>query len=265
MGLMGAILSWVNAAEAPSAEISATSDVTGLGIRSVLTPQIADVYRSGVWSGGSTVSIILDLGLIRTDLRLIVLAWPRDGQQPSPEARIRAIGSTSAPGGADAFNSGLLPLFTVNTGLWVYLLPQATVARYVRFNIQSGAADSYLQLGRIWAGPALVSSKGVAYGQQRGYLDAGGNERAGVSGVRYATRGAVRRKAQWQFPSLREADALALDALALSAGTTGQVFGSPFETTPARDGLFGHFTEPPSISCVSFQRWSASISIEEDL
>jgi hypothetical protein len=260
---VGAILAWENAAAGAAAEISTTSEAAGLGIRSVVTPQIADVWRSGLWTGGNTISITVNLGVVRSDLRLFLLAWPRDGVQPSAAARVRLAAASSA--GVEVFNSGLLPLVTAGTGLWVFLAPAAITAQFVTFTFTSGAADRYLQIGRVWVGPALVSSRAVSYGQSRGYIDAGSNERAGVSDIRYAMRGAVRRRVQWSFPGLPEADALALDSLALMAGTTGQVFGSPFEAMPARDGVLGHFTETPAPKLATFRRWSSDISIEEDL
>jgi hypothetical protein len=260
---MPAIISWVNAADDPLAEIDASSEVSGLGARSLLTPQISDVFRTGVWSNGSIFYLTIDLGRVR-DLRLFALAAPRDGHLPDADAKVRVVASVNSPGDADAMNSGLLPL-DLTSGVWAYLPQAAVMARYVQFRCVAGAADTYLQLGRLWLGPALVTASSSNYGQQRGYADAGSNDRSGVSGVRFATPGAVRRQPQWSLPSMPEADKNGVEAAALAAGTTRQIFASPFAGAPSRDGVFGHFTAPPAARLTAHRRWSADISLDEDL
>jgi hypothetical protein len=262
---VGALLSWINAAELPPAEISTTSEANGLGIRSVLTPQIADVWRSGAVSTGAIIRIRVDLGLVRTDLRFVGVAAPADGVLPGADAKMRFVASAIAVDGEEAANSGLLPMDMRATGVWGWVAPSTFTARYLQWRIQVGAADTYIQLGRLWAGPALVSSRGISYGQARGAIDAGSSEVAGLSGVRYATRGAVRRKASWAFPALLESEADALDDAARAVGTTGQVFAAPFQERLSKTGMFGHFTTPPAPAASRFQRWSADIDIEEDL
>ncbi len=99
------MLSWRNEIERAGAEISADSEVMGLGVRSLLTPQVADVWRSGAW-GASTVTLRADLGAVREGLRLVLLAAPRDGLLPGPGALVRVAASAiEAPSGSGLQNS----------------------------------------------------------------------------------------------------------------------------------------------------------------
>ena len=78
---MGILLSWTNLADAAGVNLTVDSEAQGLGLRAILTPQIADVYRSLPW-GATTITLRVDLAAIRT-INAIVLAAPRDGLLPS--------------------------------------------------------------------------------------------------------------------------------------------------------------------------------------
>ena len=43
---MGILLAWSNLAEGSATNLAVDSEVAGLGLRAVLTPQISDVWRS---------------------------------------------------------------------------------------------------------------------------------------------------------------------------------------------------------------------------
>lgn len=261
-----ALLATENLLNRPLAEISASSEAEGLGVRALLTPQLSDVYRSGPWMPGASVTISADLGEDR-DCQLFLLAAPRDGVLPSAAAQVRvyaALAPLSNPLEAP-FYSGFVPAAFGPNGLLAFVPPEPVRVRYVEWRFIAGAADRYLQLGRAWVAPLVISSRAAGYGQRRGVIDAGVNDRAGLSGVRYATPGARRRFTRWTYPQIPRADAEALDAAALEAGTTGQVFGSPWNADPARHGVLGHFSALPEPTRITPQRWSADIAIEEDL
>ena len=93
---MGILLSWVNLLESSGVVLSASSEAAGLGIRSVLTPQIAEVWRSGSW-GATTIDIDVDLGAVQP-INALAVAAPRDGRLPSAAATVAAqISASVAP------------------------------------------------------------------------------------------------------------------------------------------------------------------------
>ena len=61
---MGILLSWSNLAEAEAVNLSVDSEAPGLGLRAVLTPQIAEVWRSNAW-GATVINLRIDLGEAR--------------------------------------------------------------------------------------------------------------------------------------------------------------------------------------------------------
>lgn len=261
---MGAIIAWRNLAESAASSIRADNESATLGVRSLLTPQIQDIWRSGAWLPGAALHIWLDLGGV-ADLRLFALAAPRDSVLPGAGAQWRITASQTGEDGSEMLDTGLMDLVMAPTGLAVHLADSVLAARFVRFRLVAGPDDRYAQLGRLWVGPALVTSQASSYGQSRGSVDSGASERAALSGVRYATPGMVRRTANWSINNMGRTDAEGLEAAALQAGTTRQIFAAPLQGSPAREGMFGTFTRVPEPRMGSHLRWSADIATEEDL
>ncbi|SHJ31249.1 hypothetical protein SAMN02745194_02282 [Roseomonas rosea] len=257
---MGAVISWVNALERSGAVMSATSEAGGLGVRSVLSPTIAEVWRSNE-GGAATHRIEIDLAA-HLPLRLFAFAAPRDGVRPGAGATWRVRVSNGSMGASEALNSGVLQA-DGPTGTAAYLGPAGVTGRYVQFSFYGVAGDPYWQIGRLWAGDTLLVESGIAMGWQRGAVDTGSSERSPLSGVRNTQRGAVARRLDFSFPRLTPAEAEALDQIALDVGTTGQAFVSPFDGN--KPAMFGRFTSPPDPAQVRHQRFSARITFEEDL
>ncbi|MCR0981785.1 discoidin domain-containing protein [Roseomonas populi] len=256
-----AVIAWRNAAEAAGVSLSSNTQAPGLGVQSLLTPTIAEVWRSAT-GGAVTHWIGIDFGAV-VPLRLLAIAAPRDGILPGTGATWRVVLSNTSVGGTDVAN----PAFTaldMRRGVAATLLPAPVSARYAQFIIRTVAGDPYLQLGRVWAGEALVTSRAVSYGWGRGVLDAGTVERAPVSGVRYAQRGATYRRLDFDLQLLPPEDALALDEAGLALGTTAQGFVSPLNDD-LRHGMFGRFSEPPAPEQSNHRLFKAHIAFQEDL
>jgi hypothetical protein len=257
---MGAVIAWRNEAERPAASISGSSEAGGLGVQSVLSPTIAEVWRTAA-AGAATHYIAVDFGA-RVPIRLVAIGAPRDGVLPGTGAIWSAYGSNVAIGGMDVFFSPPAAL-NLSRGAVGRLLPSVFLARYLTVTVIGAAGDPYLQLGRLWAGDALVTQGNISYGWQRGTLDTGSSERASLSGVRNIQRGAVARSLDFSLPRLTAAEADALDDAALAIGTTGQGFVAPFSTM--EKAMFGHFTAPPAPTQPGPLRFNARIAFEEDL
>lgn len=94
---MGILLRWTNLADAAGVNLTVDSEAQGLGLRAILTPQVADVYRSLSW-GATTITLRVDLAAIRT-INAIALAAPRDGLLPSTGASVRVTADAALPDG----------------------------------------------------------------------------------------------------------------------------------------------------------------------
>jgi hypothetical protein len=257
---VGIVLSWQNAAEAVGVSLSASSEAMGLGVQSLLTPTIADVWRSGI-GGAGPFYLQVDFGA-SVPIRVVGIAAPRDGVLPGAGATWSVYGSNTTPGTANAFLSASQPL-DMRRGTAARLLPSGTAARYLTVAITGVAGTPYLQLGRLWAGDALVTAQNVEFGWGRGVLDAGNSERAALSGVRTIQRGAVARTLDLQASRLSANEADVLDTAALAVGTTGQALLSPTESMA--HAMFGRFTMPPGPTEPFLNWFTARIAFEEDL
>jgi len=259
--MRGALISWVNHAENSAASIDASSEAAGFGARSLLTPQIADVWRSGTW-GETTITVDADLGADR-EIGVVAVAAPRDGLLPATAATVALTASTVSQSGTDVLDIAAAAHGMAPWGVWAWAASAPVTARYVRLSFAGTAGDTYLQLGRLWIGPALVTEHAEAFGASFGAQDFGSSERAGMTGVRYAMRGQTTRSQQWSLDALTEAEAGQLELCAAEAGTTGQVFVARRWTSPGQ-GMFAAFAQPLSPAQVGPNVWRAALSIVED-
>lgn len=260
---MGVLLSWTNLAET-APEISCDSEAAGLGLRALLTPQIADVWRSDGW-GAATITLDVDLGADR-DVRVVAIAAPRDGLLPSASATVRLTASTVSASGTEALDTSAVAFgMTAAAACWAWCGAAAPVsARYWRLAFAGTSGDAYLQLGRLWIGPALVTSRAVSYGWREAAQDSGITSRSALSGIRDARRGRGLRQVEWPLLALTSTDAAEVARAATEAATTGQVYGARDHLTPSA-GLFGAFAAPPSVQRIAYPVWSTTLSIIEDL
>lgn len=262
MGLMGAVLSWKNWAEQSGASLTVSSEATGLGPRGMLTPQVQNYWRSGTWNNVTNVVIDLDFGTSRA-AKIIAFAAPRDGLLPPTGATVAITASVSSQSGTDALNLTAAS-FTLNPwGVWGWRSATGITARYVRLTFVGTVSSTYLQLGRLWVGDGLVTTDSYAYGHARSFRDPGLSSRAGLTGVRYATRGLPYRVERIAFPILTESEASSIITASSEVGTTGQVFFAR-EEDYLGEGLFGQFSDVPVVNRELEDLWTTDFQIEED-
>ena len=261
---MGVLISWANLAEAAATNLTVDSEASGLGLRAVLTPQISDIWRSSTW-GATTINLRADLGSA-VAIRTIAIAAPRDGLLPRADASIRVTADASVLDGTGAYDSGVMSLGTPMSrfGLWGWAGTEIS-ARYVRLSFTGSISDAYLQLGRLWIGPALITARNASYGHNAGVVDPGANARAALTGVRDVQRGTPYRQLKFPLGFLAEAEATQVETAALAAGSTGQVLVARLHTDVAGTGCFGVFSPPPIVTRSAHPFWSAEMSVEEDL
>ena len=259
---MGAVLSWKNWAEQSGASLTVSSEATGLGPRGMLTPQVQNYWRSSTWNNATNAVIDLDFGVNRA-IKVIAFAAPRDGLLPPTGATVAITASVSSQSGTDALNLAAAS-FTLNPwGVWGWRSATGITARYVRLTFVGTASSTYLQLGRMWVGDGLVTTDSYAYGHARSFRDPGLSSRAGLTGVRYATRGLPYRVERIAFPILTESEASSIITAASEVGTTGQIFFAR-EEDYLGEGLFGQFSDVPVVNRELEDLWTTDFQIEED-
>ena len=262
---MGILLSWSNLAEGSAANLAVSSEAAGLGLRAVLTPQISDIWRSTAW-GATTINLRVDLGTAQA-IGLVAIAAPRDGLLPSAAATARVTADAATLDGSAALDSGSQSLGTAmaSFGVWAWASATPISARYLRLQLTGSASDAYFQLGRLWVGPALVTTRQASYGYSLGASDPGSNARAPLTGVRDVQRGRPYRTLAFTGDTLTTTEAAQVEQAALAAGSTGQVFAARLHSDPARTGCFGVFSRAPTLTRVANALWRADFSLEEDL
>ena len=81
--------------------------------------------------------------------------------------------------------------------------------------------------------------------------------------TRYATLGRPYRIERFTLPALTSTEATQMEAMAMAVGTTGQVFAARSDAALG-GGIFGAFTEPPTVARPYPQIWTSDLQIEED-
>lgn len=262
---MGILLSHRNWIEQSGASLTASSAATGLGARGMLTPQIEDVWRSGTWNNVTNAILDVDLGVYRS-IKVIAFAAPRDGTLPVATPTVAITASLISQSGTDILNLSAAGFTLSPWGVWGWRTSSsgaAIPARYIRLTFVGNAADTYLQLGRLWVGDALITQNSYSYGQTTGLRDLGSTARSNVSGTRYSLRGRPFRVERVGLPILTQTEASTLITAVNEVGNTGQVFFAKDDSTLG-EGMFGHFSEPPSISRQLEDLWTSDFQIEED-
>ena len=264
MPTLVSIRSW---AEESGASIAASSEIEPLGVQSLLTETLGDVWRPGE---GTTQVLDVTFAGPRA-VRVVALYAPRDGVLPDG-AQISAALSAVAPGGTDAASSGLVYLtlggasltlggasltlagitaMATPRGYWVWVLPATVSARYLRLTITRGV-EPYLQFGRLWVGDAVAPRIGVA---------SGGYEMSALG----QTDQAPRRQVNLTLPWLDEAEANALELAALTAGLERQLLVVSEVGRAALTTVLGRLTSMPSFRPGQIDGlYTATLAIQED-
>lgn len=265
---MGAIIGWQNWVDAPGVGTNATTTLGDLGPGNILTASVSEVWR-GVLTTTTAHRLRVDLGQTRSDLSLFVLAAPRDGMLPGAAASARFVASNVAEDGEEAANvySATNP-FNTDTGLWVVRLTTPISARWIHWRVLGAAGDAYWQVGRAFAGPCLVTSRGIAPEWRRAALDTASTTRTPIVGTRFSRHGARARRLSFSLPALTATEAASLRTASAAAGRTAQVFAAPFaDSTAAALGVLGTFAAPPDpqLRGDALGRYRATITVDEEI
>lgn len=170
---MSALVAGPDLLQEPGAQISASSEASGLGIGAALTQHIAQVYRSG--AEGERVIRIALAGL--RELGALVLAAPADGLLCEAHARIRLTCSAVASDGADVLDTGVV-CGAMPAGRWVWPIGGAVEPNRIWNPCLTDAAEGWTASGS--ATPAIEPASGQwrLYGEGSGLMRLAGSLRA---------------------------------------------------------------------------------------
>jgi hypothetical protein len=239
-------------ADLPGVSIDTDSEAEGLGVRSLLTPVLGDVWRtpsSGDVSGERRLSV--DLG-VRRSVRVIALQAPRDGLLPEAGAIIE-VSISGQTAGSSGLGFRAAPL-DMSRGYWTWTFDATLQVRYVKIVLQS--SQPYLQFGRLWIGDAMFTPSYVAEsGFEPAVSDAAGEP--------------TRRRVQFTMPGLTQDMADQLEGIGLDVGTQRQILAIPRVERGDRTAVLGKFTtipapKPRSAWRQGGQLHTATLSVMED-
>jgi hypothetical protein len=261
---MATMLSWSNLADAAQ-EITATREATGLGVRNLLTEPVAEVWRVPEVAAATVTDLDVTLPAAAA-IGVVALFAPRDGYLP-PGYTVELMASTVSIGATDVLSVAAAPLaLSTGRGAWWHWPAAAITARYLRLRFTSVTGDAYLQFGRLWIGPDFRPTYGAdGPGQRMGAGGAGLVERASISGIVSASRGALYRMPSFVLPLLTSAEAESLQDAALAVGTQGQVVVNPRTQDGAKSLVLGRLADAPQPERIAPRRWRAGITVMEDL
>lgn len=225
---MPSLVSGTSWADLPGVSIDTDSEAEGLGVRSLLTPVLGDVWRttgSGDVPGERRLSV--DLG-VRRPVRVIALQAPRDGLLPEAGATIEVSISGNAAG-SNGLGFRDVPL-DMSRGYWTWTFDATLQVRYVQIVLIS--SQPYLQFGRLWVGDAMVTQSLAESGYEPAVSDAPGEP--------------TRRRVQFTLPGLTQTLADQLEGIGLDAGTQRQILAIPRVERADKTAVFGKFTTIPA-------------------
>ena len=286
--MANAIISYVNYFDLLSASVSAASvDSTGqLVAANLKSPSMKARLRTA--NGVTTQSVVVDWGstALATGVGVLGVFQPPDAgyfAQDYADGRghykgfmsasdtIRNRLSTSSPTSGDLHDSGTV------AGNWAVgygqnlMFPSSVSPRYWQVDISapSLAAAGYLDLGRMWAGPAITMTRNFAYGWQDVYQDGSIVTETQRSGNEYVDLGPPKRVMVLAYDALTEAEAKAtVKELQRVAGRSGQVLfiPDPANTTylPTQ-AILGRLKEVIPITQPNYATYSTTFTITQTL
>ncbi len=266
-----------------TATLTGGSWLAGLPVTNVGTPALAEVARSTNALTTST-KILCDFGTSKTTR---VFALVNHNCSAAATWRVK-LGSTS--GGAEVYDSGALNVWTMtfddileweDATWWIgavgdeylrspfpamHAASQSYTARYLTIEItDTGNADGYVQVGRLFAGAGVQPTYNMSYGFETRWTDLSTSDYAD-SGARWSTVRRKVREANLVLNWLAPEEAKYMHELQRLSGTTEEVVYLPFPADmdmSQRLGFHGHLHELTAIEHPFYNVWSLPIKLRE--
>ena len=215
----------------------------------------ASIRSEVIYTDGTRTTYLWMDAAASQPFNCLVLRAPRDYLTPPAGSTIRIGASDVSQFGTDKLDTGNVTFSMGATGYWSWIKEAGIQARYLWMAINWPASTPYLNIGRFYAGSAFIPTRRQNYDGH----DVTVNDAAYQSGLRSLGFG---------LSYLTLADADALDAIGLGAGTQEQVLVIPRSDLASRTAIIGSFSTPPACHVAAAplgQRFATSIAVSEDL
>ncbi|MGR0183219.1 phage head spike fiber domain-containing protein [Azospirillum aestuarii] len=299
------LLSWVNLADRAAAVITSASAVDGLGAERLKDPQARRRMRTAV--GVTSVALTVDAATVG-EIGVVAVLQPDDAGYIDADGDATGFMAASdtirhrldavTPGAGALYDSlyyrdpgylgATLDLnFTAQSyrefqndtgsgivagyGLHVHVLPAAVEARHWRCDIAApslATTPGYLDLGRLWAGPAFRPTRNFAYEWSDSWDDLSDVTEVRRSGQEFVDRGPKRRRLTFAFKALTAEEAkVVMTELGRIAGTSRQVLfiQEPNGPYQGRQAIIGRLVEVSPITQPNFALYERVFQIRQSL
>jgi hypothetical protein len=299
------LLSWVNHLDSAATVVSSSSSVTGLGPERLKDPQVRRRMRTAV--GVTSPTLNIDLGATK-EVGVMAVLQPDDpgyidadgspvGYMAATDTIRHRLDATTAGTGAlydslyyrdAAYTGATLDLnFTAQSyreyqndtssgivagyGLSAHVLPTAVQARYWQADIAAtslATTPGYLDLGRLWIGPAWRPTRNFAYEWTDEWEDLSTVTGVQRSGLEFVDKGPKRRVLTFGLKALTEPEAkVTVKELGRIAGISGQVLfiqepDGPYE---GYEAIIGRLVEVSPITQPNFAMYERVFQIRQSL
>lgn len=298
------LLSWVNHADAAATTITSTSAVVGLGPERLKDPQVRRRMRSA--PGNTAPTITVNLGTYK-EVGVLAVVQPDDAgaidADGNPTGFLAAsdvirhrldfpflppgtgalydsasdFGSYTGPALSFNFAAGSYSEYQATSGivagygLHAQVLPATVTPQYWQIDISAPSlapTPGYVDLGRLWIGPAFRPTRNFAYEWTDAWDDLSTVTSVDRSGLEFVDRGPKRRVLTFALKSLTAAEAkVTVKELGRIAGTSGQVLfiQEPDGPYQGYEAILGRLVEVAPITQPNFVMYERVFQIRQSL
>lgn len=193
------------------------------------------------------------------------VAWGGTNLSSAGTRRVRLSTADATGAAGDAHDSGTAAAAVDPAyDLLVYILPADVTGRYLRLDVVD-TSQTYVEGGRLWAGPTFRPTVNYAYGGQDLVRDPSA-VRQSETGETYADRRPQQRGVRISLPRVTAAEKVAgLDPLRRAAGLTGDVMvcRDPAGTNLSRDTIVGPLESVFAVTNAHFNGFTAEMTVWE--
>lgn len=254
-------LSWINHVDRTAAMLSASQEISGLGVANLADSIIGRRWRTTSLTGYATI----DFGA-NVDIEVLALRFPRDTTFPTSGTVTHVLDADGGTAGAGAtYNSGAVAIDTAEGyGYHVHIPAALKTARYWRFTF-SVTGLSYIDVGRAWAGEFWRPTYNIAFGYEDGWGDLSRISASARSGAEFVDKRERQRQFVFGLEALDSDERDDIREMQRIVGLSEQVLFVKKPTAPAKETVIGRLEQTTPIRHTDLPIFSKAFTIRESL
>jgi hypothetical protein len=254
------LLSWINHVDVTGAELSASSTAGDLAIDNVTKPIARERFRTQSLTATINVDWLQDRSVGALAIRFLE---DFGGLPTSGTVRHRLDADGGTPGNGSVLDTGTINVGAQSGFPYHLRVPSSEqTARYWQIDFDVSGV-SFIDIGRLWAGPVFRPDPNVAYGYDDGYTDASTVNQANRSGIETVDEGTVLRRFRFALEAMGDSDRKEARDLKRIAGQHGQVLFSLDPDNPSTETIIGRLRQLRPISFPNPAFYRTQFTIEE--